>query len=100
MFFAIESFPSVVSYQVFKNDWIFINHDSFFGGEIFFTTLPFPILEEKSPIAKMIKQFFEREHFLIKLLRVQLCFRRFSPKFEALFLKSDYLFMNQSTVHR
>ena len=35
-----------------------------------------------------------------KLLGVQLCFRRFSPKLEALFLKSDYLFMIESTVRR
>ena len=33
-------------------------------------------------------------------LGVQLCLRRFFPKFEALFLKSDYLFMTKSTVHR
>ena len=32
------------------------------------------------------------------LLGVQLCFRCFFPKFEALFLKRDYLFMIQSTV--
>ena len=32
------------------------------------------------------------------ILGVQLCFRRFFLKFEALFLKSHYLFMIQSTV--
>ena len=36
----------------------------------------------------------------IDILGVQLCFRRFSPKLEALFLKNDYIFMIQSTVRR
>ena len=34
------------------------------------------------------------------ILGVQLCFRRFFPKFEALFLKSDYLFMIRNTARR
>jgi len=34
------------------------------------------------------------------LLGVQPCFRRFSLKFKALFLKSDYVLMIQSIVRR
>ena len=37
---------------------------------------------------------------IINLLGVQPCLRRLFPEFEALFLKSDYLFMIQSTVRR
>ena len=47
------------------------------------------------------KHLYDFPNFKNKiLLGVQLCFRRFSPTFEALFLKSDYLFMVQSTVRR
>ena len=38
--------------------------------------------------------------FSFFILGVQLCLRCFSPKFEVLFLKNDYLFMIQITVRR
>ena len=38
-------------------------------------------------------------HSLLKILGIKLCLHRFFPEFEALFLKSDYLFMIQSTGH-
>ena len=36
--------------------------------------------------------------FIDQVLGLQLCFRRFSPKFEALFLKSDYLLFKVLSV--
>ena len=45
MFFVIDLFLTVVSYQCLQNDWIFINHGLFFWGKIFSTFLPVPVLK-------------------------------------------------------
>jgi len=44
--------------------------------------------------------YISENEIIFLLLGVQLCFRRFSPKFKVLFLKSDYVLMIQSIVRR
>ena len=48
----------------------------------------------------MSLQMFKSPSMDFRILGVQLCLRRFFPKFEALFLKSDYVFMIPNTVRR
>ena len=48
MFFVMGSFFTIASYQFFNNDWIFLNHDSFFRENIFYGSTLFNFENEEN----------------------------------------------------
>ena len=64
MFFVIEFFHTIASYQFLKNDCIFMNR-LIFLDKIISTILLFLILKINSSVAKIVQTIFLKKTFLL-----------------------------------